>query len=858
MSLATSSISESGNDDVCGDDVTSNAMAEILIAGLESWLTSSLAQRMPGSSLVTLSGPDVSITGITLEPPALLILDHRFAAPDTPQFLAGLRQALPAIPVIYCLDPDAQGKLVRRLILELKVNEIIFHPVDADALIARVGALLQLPCGRTGGIGSEDELTGPQVVLNARLADLWKRSRSKMLERVEVLDRAAEALLEGSLQRALRRQAESEAHKLAGSLGTFGLHAATSFARDIEAALRSDSMLGETQAHRFSELVAALRVEIERSPSPEGSPGAIGAECVRCPLLVVTSDDELAPGIIEQAAARGWRCDAAANLAEARRSIPGLNHAAVLIDTYSLGPREETAAFLAELSKLQPPLPALMLTCGGNLMDRVEVVRLGGRGFFPRTLPPGEIVEAALGALERLHSSSERVLAVDDDPAVLDVLAALLGPAGIRFTGLSDPLHFWEALEGSPPDLLILDIQMPSVSGIELCRVMRNDPRWAATPVIFLTALADPRSVQSAFEAGADDFVAKPIFGPELVTRITNRLERTKLLRNAAEVDPLSGLANQLRFRRAFVDFMCLADRHGQPMGLAVLRVDELSYINETYGAAAGDEVVRQLGSHLRHEFRSEEIAARRAANDFVVGLYGLDRPGSVRRLEEVLHAFSERRFIGASAEEFRVTLSGGVAAYPDDSSNLDGLLRAAGEARLRASESGGGRLLTACGVYESREGVRLVDLALVTCDEATVSLLLHTFQPDGYRVRALRNGLAAVRALSGPDRTLRARVMLIDLDLPGIDGLTFLRRLAAEDALEHVHVITLSSAGTRREAALALSLGAEDYIARPVDLPVLAGRVRRALESPEPQPAMVRQYAGAGTSARGQSSARS
>lgn len=832
-------------------------MATILIAGLESWLASFVAQRLPESSLVTLSHPDAASEEVTQGPADLLIADYSFAAADTPQFLVRVRDALPEIPIICCLDPDAGGRLVRQLVLELKVSEVLFHPVDGDALAQKAAALLQLPCAARKSTEAAQAVSGgAEATLKARLAELWKRSRSTMLERVEILDKAAAALREGILGAALRGQAQNEAHKLAGSLGTFGLHAATGFAREIENDLRSDSMLGEAQARRFSELAAALRAEIERSPAIGGAPGEIALDSDRRPLLLVGNDAELAARLIEQAAARGCRCEAASDLAAARAAIEALNPSAALIDADSLGPRHDTVAFLAELSNLQPPLPALIMTSGGNLMDRVEVVRLGGRGFFPRSLPPAEIVEAALAALERLHSSSPRVLAVDDDPAVLDLLATLLGPAGIRFTGLSDPLRFWEVLEGSPPDLLILDIQMPSVSGLELCRAMRNDPRWAATPVIFLTAFTGSAVVQSVFDSGADDFVAKPILGPELITRITNRLERTRLLRNAAEVDPLSGLANPLRFRRVLADFLRLADRHGQPTGLAVLSVDGLGGINEAHGSAAGDEVLRQLGSHLRHEFRSEEIAARWAGNDFAVGLYGLDRPGSVRRLDEILRAFAERRFTGAAAEEFRVTLSGGVTAYPEDAADLEGLLLAAGEARRRSSESGGGKLLTSPAACESRE-VRLIDLAVATGDEATVSLLLRAFQPEAYRVRALRHGFAAARALCGPDRTLRARVMLIDLDLPGIDGLTLLGQLTAEEALEHSRVIVLSSAATRQEAMVALGLGAEDYIARPVDLPVLVERLRRALESPEPQSRQIQRHSLAGSLSREHASPR-
>jgi len=802
-------------------------MAVIVAAGLDPRLTSQVSRRFPGNSIIN---PDRnSPTGeLVRDSCDLLILDHAFAS-EAPSLVAQFRQSLPGLPVIYCVDSDADGRLVRRLVLELKVDEILFHPVDGEALVQRVASLLHLPCDPA--TPSEPD-AGPEL-LKSKLADVWRRSRSTMLERVDLLDQASVALANGRLDPALRGRAEADAHKLTGSLGTFGLHSASRFAHEMELALQNDSMRGEAKARRFFELAAALRAEIERWPVLNSPPGE--TETARGPLLLVEGDADLAARLLEEAAARGWRWESVSGVAAARSAIGGLNPAAVLVDTASAGEAGETLSFLREISDQQLPPPLLILSSGGNLMDRVEMVRLGGRGFFPRGLPPGEIVEASLAALERIASTSARVLAVDDDPTVLDVLARLLGSTGIRFTGLSDPLCFWEALQGSPPDLLILDIQMPSVSGIELCRVMRNDPRWAATPVLFLTALTEPGVVERVFDSGADDFVAKPIAGPELVARILNRLDRTRLLRNAADIDPLSGLSNRLKFRRAFGDLLRLADRHGQPIGVAVLSVDGLDRINRERGSAMGDEVLRQLGSHLRHEFRSEEMAARLGGNDFSVGIYGLDRPGTLRRIEEVVRGFEQRGFSGARQEQFQVTLSGGVAAYPEDGSDLDGLLRAAGEARLRACEAGGRRLMAGSPAPQTWDGVSLVDLALVTGDEATVSVLREAFESDGYGVRVLRHGLAASRTLCGPLKTLRARVLLIDLDVPFFDGLTLFRQLAAEGSLEHSRAIALSSASMGKEAALALELGAEDHVARPVDLPVLVERVRRSLESSRP-----------------------
>jgi DNA-binding response OmpR family regulator len=87
-------------------------------------------------------------------------------------------------------------------------------------------------------------------------------------------------------------------------------------------------------------------------------------------------------------------------------------------------------------------------------------------------------------------------------------------------------------LEQTVPDLVILDVEMPELSGIDLCQVVRNDPRWSELPVLFLSAHTDAKTVHQVFTVGADDYVNKPIVGPELVARVLNRLDRAQILRN--------------------------------------------------------------------------------------------------------------------------------------------------------------------------------------------------------------------------------------------------------------------------------------------------------------------------------------
>jgi PAS domain S-box-containing protein len=131
-----------------------------------------------------------------------------------------------------------------------------------------------------------------------------------------------------------------------------------------------------------------------------------------------------------------------------------------------------------------------------------------------------------------------KVLAVDNDPKILTILQTLLEPWGLQVATLEDPRQFWPTLETTQPDLLILDVEMPHLNGIQLCQAVRSHPQWCDIPILFLTVHSDADVVNQVYTVGADDFVSKPIVGPELVTRIVNRLERIRLLQRAARPSP--------------------------------------------------------------------------------------------------------------------------------------------------------------------------------------------------------------------------------------------------------------------------------------------------------------------------------
>ncbi|MEA5550369.1 response regulator [Anabaena cylindrica UHCC 0172] len=182
-----------------------------------------------------------------------------------------------------------------------------------------------------------------------------------------------------------------------------------------------------------------------------------------------------------------------------------------------------------------------------NLQNWVQLLRqqIESKNEINVTPPSTEEIEDQLPSQQRLTAvkpvfnnslhAVPKILVVDDDPQILALLQTLLTPWGLNIIPLHDPRQFSPTLATEKPDLLILDVEMPYIKGIELCQLVRNNPQSADLPILFLTVHNDTKTINQLFSAGADDFVSKPIIESELVTRIINRLERVKLTRLIAQ-----------------------------------------------------------------------------------------------------------------------------------------------------------------------------------------------------------------------------------------------------------------------------------------------------------------------------------
>ncbi len=474
-----------------------------------------------------------------------------------------------------------------------------------------------------------------------------------------------------------------------------------------------------------------------------------------------------------------------------------------------------------------------------NAADIIETVY--GLGYrlnpaFQKTQLSNKISQPLLVSAASPHRSKPKnevttpdatIMVLDDDQLILRFLQTLLQPWGLQVITLNNPQQFWSQLEATTPDLLILDVQMPDVDGIELCKNLRNDSRWAPLPIVFLTGQRDTETIQNIFAAGADDYISKPIVAPELITRIFNRLERTRLLREYAEKDSLTNLPNRHRSSQDFDRLIYLACQYQQPFCLAVLTLDNLAQINRNYGHRIGDQMLRKLAQILRQELRNEDIISRWDGAEFVMGMYGITRAEGVEWLAQVLEVLRNIDFTINDTESKNVTFSAGVTQYPEDGKDLQTLYQTAGEILEKAKDLEGNCILPA--TWKSRRSqFPLMDVILLYQDSQFATSIMAALSRRGYHAHWLKDGKTALDILTGNKPSLHAKAILVEENLPLLNGMEILKHFKREKITQRSKVIWLSE--QLMEVEKAKNLGCVDYIDVPCNISAFMLRLRQVL----------------------------
>ena len=257
------------------------------------------------------------------------------------------------------------------------------------------------------------------------------------------------------------------------------------------------------------------------------------------------------------------------------------------------------------------------------------------------------------------------ILLVDDDPAAIQLLASMLeGVGSLRFavTG-ADALRM--ARERTP-DLVMLDAEMPGMSGFDVCQALQADPLLATVPVIFVTSHSEPEFETSGFDFGASDFICKPVNKSQVQARVKSQLRLkhgADELRRLATVDPLTGTANRRRFDAALECEWLRAQRHADPLSLLMIDVDHFKLYNDHYGHPGGDRVLRAVAQAMAAaSLRPADVLARYGGEEFAMLLPQTPRAGAEHVAQRLLAAVAALAIPHAASPTDRVlTISVGI-----------------------------------------------------------------------------------------------------------------------------------------------------------------------------------------------------
>ena len=293
-----------------------------------------------------------------------------------------------------------------------------------------------------------------------------------------------------------------------------------------------------------------------------------------------------------------------------------------------------------------------------------------------------------------------KILVVDDEPLSLRLVEAAVARLGHHVTAAEDGEAAWQCYNQEPPEVLITDLLMPGVDGLELCHRVRADSPAGYTYIILVTALSDRRDVVRGMEAGADDYLIKPVDLFDLQTRLIAAQRVTDLhaeldrhraqLVHLARHDPLTGLANRRSLDEDLAVLHARSRRYGRRFALAMCDIDRFKAYNDTHGHQAGDQALRAVAATIARALRGGDSVYRYGGEEFLLVLPEQTVDTAQVAVERVRRAVEQLAIGDAAAGPSPLTMSAGITAFgPGEATTVEELLRQADAALYRAKSAG-------------------------------------------------------------------------------------------------------------------------------------------------------------------------
>jgi len=294
-----------------------------------------------------------------------------------------------------------------------------------------------------------------------------------------------------------------------------------------------------------------------------------------------------------------------------------------------------------------------------------------------------------------------RVLVVDDEEVIRVLFRDVLEDMGYRVRVAANGESAIKVLEEEPFDLIITDIRMPGIDGMELLRISKEN--YPEIDVIIITGYASVETAVEAMKLGAIDYLTKPLNIDQIRIIVDKVVERRELQQRAREaeyykelsrLDSLTGIFNHTVIHQLLEAEIARAERYGLNLSLLMVDIDHFKRYNDTYGHPVGDQILRELVALLRRSCRSSDLIGRYGGEEFCIIAPQTDKMEALLLGERLVETVSKAEFLIKGPEELslNITISVGIASYPQDATDKETLLLRADKALYRAKHLGRNR----------------------------------------------------------------------------------------------------------------------------------------------------------------------
>ncbi len=489
------------------------------------------------------------------------------------------------------------------------------------------------------------------------------------------------------------------AHSLTGAGATFGCDQLSTVARALELQLVSSELAKdiETVEKLLDEVRLAIGNAAQCVQAEPDLPPAVFNKLVQnenCLVYIIEDEEETRNNMVVQFEHFGYAIKVFATPPELIAAVESQRPTVIIADIIlAEGDFGGIDVINSINSKLDQPIPAIFISSDDSFAARLAAVRAGGRAYFTKPLS----IELMVDIVDELASVEEsqayRVLIVDDSESEALYFEKILEQAGMKANIVCDPMKVLDAIREHSPELVLMDMYMPKCNGVELASVIRQQPSYLGLPIVFLSAETNRESQLEAMRLGGDDFLTKPIKSSHLIASVSYRTERYRSIRSRMSQDSLTGLLNHRRIMESVNKEVARIQRHGGQLAFAMLDIDHFKNVNDNYGHAVGDRVIKSLSRMLKQRLRTTDIIGRYGGEEFAVIMPETSTEVAVKVINEIREHFASLQQY-SNDECFHSTLSAGVASSPPIAS-VGELLEASDQMLYKAKQNGRNQVLS-------------------------------------------------------------------------------------------------------------------------------------------------------------------